>query len=196
MLNKKVVNKRLKSTKEYVDELQNKYSKLCVVRLDFGYKKPHSDTIVLGEANDDLNKMLNNRRCKPSIFKDQVGYICKKEYTKDKGMHIHAVFFYNGNKIKKDDYKAKQIGEYWQNEITQDKGTFHSCHRNKYEHNGIGMLEHNDREKRKNLDKAISYLCKEDYQELKKANKKDRAFTRGIVSKKKSTRGRPRKKTI
>lgn len=92
MSNNKTVNKRLESTKEYLDALQEKYSKLCVVRVDLGYKKPHSDSTVLDDANNDFNRMLNNRRGKPSVFKDQVGYMCLKEYTEDKGVHLQFLY--------------------------------------------------------------------------------------------------------
>jgi hypothetical protein len=102
MPNDKTVNKRVQSTKKYIDALQSKHSKLCVVRVDLGYKKPYSNDMVLDDANKDFNRMLNNRRSKPSVFKHQVGYMCLKEYTKDKGVHLHTIFLYDGNKVQKD----------------------------------------------------------------------------------------------
>jgi len=196
MLNKKTVNKRIESTKEYVDALQEKHSKLCVVRVDLGYKKPHSDSVVLDDANEDFNRMLNNRRSKPSIFKNQVGYMCKKEYTKDKGVHFHAVFLYDGQKVQKDAHIADKIGEYW-GDITKEKGSYYNCNRQKYKFKGVGMINHTDTEKREILDKhVISYLCKDDEQDLTpvKNNSKDRAFVRGTIPKNKSKVGRPRSK--
>ena len=192
--NKTNYNKRLASTKEYIDKLSEHYSKLNVVRVDLSYKKPYSDTITLEEANKDIKHMFNNKRSKPSIFKDQVGYVCKKEYTKDKGVHFHAYFFYNGQKVQKSTYKADQIGNYWKDNITKEKGSYHNCHRNEYKYNGIGMLVHNDEEKRKNLDKAISYSFKDEQSinSLKESNN-ERAFTRGIAPKSdKEKMGRPR----
>ena len=62
--------------------------------------------------------MLNNRRTKPSIFENMVGYIAKREYTEDKGPHIHTLFIYDGQKVSKDAFKGDQIGAYWKNEIT------------------------------------------------------------------------------
>ena len=192
-------NKRVDSTIKYIEALQEKHSKLNVIRVDLAYKKPYSADVTLDEATKDFNRMMNNRRSKPSIFKDQVGFICKKEYTKDKGVHLHGVFLYDGQKILKDSHKSDQIGEYWNNEITQGKGSYHNCNRkkNEYEKNGIGMLEHSDSEKRKNLDIALSYLCKDEQtiDELKTSNK-DRAFTRGTMPKSKGNMGRPRKKSV
>jgi hypothetical protein len=184
----------MESTKQYLDSLQEKYSKLNVVRVDLGYKKPHSKNITLDEVNEDFNHMLNNRRSKPSIFKDQVGYICKKEYTEDRGVHLHAVFLYDGQKVQKDSFKAEQIGEYWQ-QITDNKGSYHNCNRNKYEQSGIGMLDHRDSEKRNVLDdNVLSYLCKDeqDIEAVKDNSKVDRAFTRGTISGGKVKIGRPR----
>lgn len=198
MKKKHVENKRVESTKAYVDSLQDKYSKLNVIRLDLAYQKPHSNDITLDDANKHFNRMLNNRRSN-NIFVDNVGYLCKKEYTEDKGVHFHTVFFYNGQNIKNDVLKAKQIGEYWNDTITDEKGSYHNCNINADENygkkNAVGMLNHTDTERREKLDEAISYLCKEDKkQDLNpiKSNNKDRAFARGIMPKKKSNKGRPR----
>ena len=193
MLNSKNSNKRFDSTKKYIDKLQENNSKLNVVRVDLAYKKPYSDDVTLEEANKDLERMFNNRRSKPTIFENQIGYVCKKEYTKNKGIHFHAYFFYDGQKVQKSAFKADQIGKYWSKYITNEKGSYHNCHRNKYKNNGIGMLEHMDEEKRTNLDSAILYLCK-DEQDVSsiKTNKKNRAFTRGTLPKSKGNIRRPR----
>ncbi len=193
MTNKKNIHKRKESTKKYIDELSKDYSKLNMIRIDLGYKKPHSENITLEEANKDLDRMFNNMRSKPSIFKDKVGYVCKREYTEDKGVHFHTIIIFNGQKVQKDIYKGDQIGKYW-GQITDEKGTYHNCNRNTYKRSGIGMLDHKDSDKRKILDEdVISYLCKDeqDIEPIKK-NKKDRAFTRGTIPKSKGNIGRPR----
>jgi hypothetical protein len=197
MENTTKINKRVESTKKYVDALSANHSKLNIIRVDLAYTKDENKKVAvsLDEANDDFNRMMNNRRTKPSIFKDQVGYICKKEYTPDKGIHFHVLFLYDGQKVQKDKFKADQIGEYWNKEITKNKGTYHNCNRNKYKQSGIGMINHQDTEKRKILDEnVISYLCKDDHQDIEpiKTNKNNRAFIRGIVPKSKGKVGRPR----
>ena len=193
MANNKNSNKRLESTKQYIDALSKDYSKLNIVRVDLAYKKPHSDSMTLEEANKDLDRMFNNMRSKPSIFQDKIGYVCKREYTEGKGVHFHTIFIYDGQKVQKDSFKADQIGKYWE-QLTKEKGSFHNCHRNSYKRNGIGILEHRDSEKRKILDEdVISYLCKDDQAiDSVKKDKKDRAFTRGTIPKNKEKIGRPR----
>jgi hypothetical protein len=56
------------------------------------------------------------------------------------------------------------------------------------------MLEHTDKEKRENLDKAMMYLCKDEQQIDSLSNKKERSVARGTMPKPKSRAGRPRKK--
>jgi len=190
----KINKKQLESAKGYIDALQERSSKLNIVRVDLAYKKPYSDDISLEAVNKDIGHMLNNRRTKPSIFEHNVGYILKKEYTEDKGAHIHALFMFDGQKVQKDAYKADQVGKYWQETITKGQGSYFNCNREKYEKTGIGMLDHKDSEKRKILDEeVISYLCKNE-QDIApiKSNKRERAFVRGALPKKKSNKGRPR----
>jgi len=193
MINKTNSSKRLASTKEYIDKLQENNSKLNIVRVDLAYKKPHGNSITLEEANKDINRMFNNMRSKPTIFQDKIGYVCKREYTKKRGVHFHAIFIYDGQKVQKDAFKAQQIGEYWE-QLTKEKGSYHNCHHNKYSRNGIGIIDHKDSEKRKILDEyVISYLCKDEQDvEPIKENKKSRAFTRGTLPKSKRNMGRPR----
>lgn len=196
MANNKKVNKRIESTKKYMDEFQKENSKLNIIRLDLGYTKPYSSEVTFEEASNDLARMQNNMRSKPAVFKDKLGHIIKREYTEEKGIHFHAILIYDGQKVQNSTFKADQIGHYWENEITQGQGSYHNCHRNKYDRNGIGMLDHKDSDKRKILDEnVIAYLCKDDQTiDSVKSNQKDRAFTRGTIVKSKKKLGRPREK--
>ncbi|MFY9070750.1 inovirus-type Gp2 protein [Aliarcobacter butzleri] len=193
--NNKKTNRRLESTKKYIDDLSKKYSKLNVVRVDLGYTKEDSKSITFEDASKDLNKMLNNTRSKPTVFGEMVGYITKKELGEDKGVHIHVAIIYNGNIVREDITKAQQIGEYWKNNITKGKGVFHNCSKNEYKNKAVGIIDYKDEEKRKIFDeKVLTYLCKDEQSiDSLKTNIKDRAFTRGIAPKKKSNAGRPRK---
>ncbi|MCG3710939.1 inovirus Gp2 family protein [Aliarcobacter butzleri] len=192
--NNKKTNRRLESTKKYIDDLSKKYSKLNVVRVDLGYTKEDSKSITFEDASKDLNKMLNNTRSKPTVFGEMVGYITKKELGEEKGVHIHVAIIYNGNIVREDITKAQQIGEYWKNNITKGKGVFHNCSKNEYKNKAVGVIDYKDEEKRKIFDeKVLTYLCKDEQSiDSLKTNIKDRAFTRGIAPKKKSNAGRPR----
>jgi len=154
--------------------------------------------VSLEDANSDFNRMMNNRRSKPSVFKNNVGFICKKEDTSRRGVHFHTVFFYNGDRVMQDVHKAKQIGEYWSKEIRKGNGHYNNCNLNADEKYGknkaVGMLDYKDRDKRENLDRTIGYMCKDEQNiEDNTGSKKNRSIVRGTMPKKKSTKGRPRK---
>ena len=191
----KKTNQRLESTKKYIDDLSKNYSRLNMVRVDLGYKKEYEANLSLEEANKNFKTMLNNKRSKPTVFDGMVGYVAKKELGKDKGVHIHMLVIYDGQKVREDITKGTQIGEYWKDNITKGNGVFHNCNQNDYkDYKAVGIIEHNDENKRKILDeKVLKYLCKDEQSiDALKKNSNDRAFTRGIAPKSKSNAGRPR----
>jgi len=185
------VAKREASTLKYIDTLQDVNSKLCVIRLDLAYKKPYSNDISVDEANKDFKRMLNNSRSN-SIFDDMVGYVCKREYTQDKGVHFHTLFFYNGQKVKNDKHKGDELGQYWTERITEGRGSMYNCNRNTYKERGIGMLNYDDTKKREYLNKSLSYLCKDDENQAI-GESGVRELIRGTMPKGKIKSGRPRK---
>ena len=141
--------------------------------------------------------MLDNRRNNKTIFGNNLGYIVKKEVSNNGNLHLHALFLEDGNKVQKAAFKADQIGKYWNDSITNGKGCYENCNKNKYEKNGIGMVDYTDEEKINNLKKhAVSYFYKTDKQSIDeiKTNPKDRAIVRGTIPKPKSKAGRPRNK--
>ncbi|WP_374401533.1 inovirus-type Gp2 protein [Niveibacterium sp.] len=184
------------STTTYIDDLFDIYSKMQFIRLDLAYTKEYAKDASLEDINQDLTHLLNNRRTKPSLFGNMVGYVAKKEFTEDKGPHIHSLFIFDGQKVSKDAFKGDQIGEYWKNEITDGKGIYHNCNREKtkYAECALGMIDHTDDTKRTVLkEKAIAYLCKEEQSidPIRKSGN-ERSFARGISPRKKSNAGRPR----
>jgi hypothetical protein len=196
-MNKSRNSKRMvESTTKYLNDIFENTSKIQAIRVDLGYRKEKARDASLDDINKDLAHLLNNRRTKPSIFDNMIGYIAKREYTDDKGPHIHSFFFYDGHKIKKDAFKGDQIGNYWKDEITKGKGIFHNCNRDKgkYADSALGMIDHTDEAKRTALnEKAIGYLCKAEQSigPIKQSGH-ERSFTRGITPRRKSNAGRPR----
>ena len=160
---KKKDERRLDSTKQYIDALSEQHSRLNIVRVDLGYKKPHSENITLEDANKDLNRMFNNMRSKPTLFDSKIGFLIKREEGETKGPHAHITLLYNGQETQKGAYLVDEIGKYWNNDITQGRGSYHNCNRNKYKYKGVGMLNHADTEKREILDKYVaSYIYKDE----------------------------------
>lgn len=187
--------KRLESTAQYLDALQEKHSKILIVRVDLAYSE--KENVTLEQANKDFNRLLNNRRGKPKIFEHNIGYTEIVEHTQKKGVHFHTAFIFDGQKVNKDQIKGEQLGVHWRDNITKGKGIYYNCNRNDYgERHGIGMLDHKDAEKRKKADEALSYLCKDDedqnIQKIDTDDTKIKQFRRGRMPQNASKRGRPR----
>lgn len=90
-----------RSVNNYINSLHDQYSKILAIRVDLGYLKEHSEQALLSDIKKDVKKLLDNRRGKPSIFQDQVGYVVKYENAPDKGPHAHALFCTMANMCKK-----------------------------------------------------------------------------------------------
>ena len=157
--------KRLISAGEYIDELFEVSSKIQVLRIDFSYQYDVAGDVTAEDAKADLQHLLNNRRNKPSLFKNNIGYIWKLEWGPDKGYHFHLIFFYKGREVWKDAYWAGLIGEYWKDRITEGRGIYFNCNasKDKYHRLGIGMIDRKDLAKRKILlDDVVGYFTKTD----------------------------------
>ena len=185
-----------RSVNNYINSLHDQYSKILAIRVDLGYLKEHSEQALLSDIKKDVKKLLDNRRGKPSIFQDQVGYVVKYENAPEKGPHAHALFLYDGQHVQKDAYIGDQIGKYWSENITVGRGVHHNCNRDKdkYKDCGIGMINHADSHKRENLlNHVVPYMLKADQSiDDLRENGRERAITKGITPKPKSGAGRPR----
>lgn len=197
MLRESELNSRIMgSLINYCYELHKFYSKLLVVRVDLGYGKEYAKACSLVEIKRDIKHMLDNRRGNRSLFEHLVGYFMKYEFTEEKGPHAHALFFYDGQRVRKDEHYGDQIGHYWNEKITGGNGVFHNCNydKDRYKQCGIGMIDHSDIAKRKILiDRVISYMLKEEQSiDSIKQSSRDRAITKAVLPRHKSSAGRPR----
>lgn len=138
------------------------WSKLVVIRLDLGYESHLNANIE--DVQRDFKKFYTNARHN-RIFNHLGGYILKIEYGIKKKLHLYLILFFNGNKRegRSDVHLARQIGEYWVNVITQGQGWYWNCNdekEKKYRWVGIGLVKAKEMDKRKNLLRAVEYLCK------------------------------------
>lgn len=192
---KKLNKQNYDSAVKYVDDLFDRYSKLQVVRVDLSYKKEHANSVTVTEAKQDLQHLLNNRRCKPSIFADCVGHIWKLESTPDKGPHLHTAFFYDGSRVRKDAYMASMLGKYWEDPITGGRGLYFNCNAKQadYKNNGIGNICHTDEQKRSHLlNEVLPYLTKDEQSIDDVKSGSERCFGKGVAPKRKTKKGRTR----
>ena len=162
-------------------------SRIAVVRVDFSYREGKSSA---QRINSDLNKLRLNARSKPSIFKDQIGYIIKLEKGNNENYHAHALFTFRGHNVRNHKYKAEQLGKYWQEVITKGDGLYHNCNTKEYDKYCIGTIHRNDTEAINALkETVVGFLCK-DEQSTKNSDGSDKKAKekRYSVTKKKKIR--------
>ena len=159
-------------------------SRVAVIRLDLSYQDGKGSADRL---NSDLNKLRLNSRSKPSIFKDQIGYVIKLEKGDNDNYHAHALFTFRGHEVKNHKYKAEQLGKYWQEVITKGDGIYHNCNTKEYDKNCLGVIERSNVDDVEALkENVLGYLCK-DEQSIKNSDgsdKKAREFRCSITKKK------------
>ena len=160
-------------------------SRVAVIRLDLSYQDGKGSA---NRLNSDLNKLRLNARSKPSIFKNQIGYIIKLEKGDNDNYHAHALFTFRGHEVKNHKYKAEQIGKYWQEVITKGDGAYYNCNTKEYEKYNLDIIERSDEDATNALKKNVAgYLCK-DKQSIKNSDgsdKKIKEFRCSAVAKKK-----------
>ena len=192
----KGARKNTVSLRKYVDGLFQRYSRLLVLRVDLSYKREFRDSLSIDEILKHKDALLKNRR-KVALAATWVGYACRLEYAPETGFHFHLLVFKNGADFRSDVFHAGLILDEWQR-ITGDRGRGFNCNMKAkdggYRFCGIGVVNHDDKEKRQYLHKAVAYLTKSDLV-AKLTLEKRRTFFKGTLPKKVTARGRPRVKT-
>lgn len=182
------------SVYDYINRLFRLHAKLLVVRVDVHYGDEIKDTITIEEAIDDRDAYL---RAVKRRYRNLLGYVWKLEYGVARGYHYHMAFIFNGNKVQGDISLGRQLGEFWKS-LSREPRTYYNCNadRNKYEEwgaYGIGMVHHDDSEKRHLLlHNALSYLLKFDEALLAEMHERFRSVGKMEVPRRRGLGGRPR----
>lgn len=182
------------SVHDYINRLFRLHSKLLVVRVDVHYGDEIKDTMTIEEAIDDRDAYL---RAVKRRYRNLLGYVWKLEYGVSRGYHYHMAFIFNGNKVQGDISLGRQLGEFWKS-LSREPRTYYNCNadRDKYEEwgaYGIGMVHHDDSEKRHLLlHNALSYLLKFDEALLAEMHERFRSVGKMEVPRRRGPGGRPR----
>lgn len=150
---------------EYLDAVCELYSLITIVRVDFHYRSEVQARLRAERVFDDLEQLVTKHERHP-LFKHLIGYIYSVEQgdrNDGGGYHIHAAYFFNGNKMCRDVWKAKKLGELWE-DITHGQGYMYSCNHDKEQYGdecGIGRIRRSDRAIRRHVHKAVTYLVKD-----------------------------------
>jgi hypothetical protein len=163
---------------DYTDALISRYSRTLIIRVNLYYYQTVQLRLRVERVFEDLDRLIAEHGRNP-IFNHLLGYICAVEQGDDRGYHVHAAYFFNGNEVCRDIHKAQQIGDLWVR-ITQGKGYFDSCNQDKEEKYvkkeqeqqeqdnvelqrdlGIGMIFRSDQKIRPHVHYAMRYLVKD-----------------------------------
>lgn len=176
-------------SRELIDRLFQRYSRLLVLRIDFGMGA-NQDTRNIMTDFKEFKRRWNSTASLHAI----VGYIAKLQFAHDKGYHLHALIFMKGSESHKDVFLAQKLGELW-NEVTQDRGVYFNCNAEKYKDRGIGMIAHGNAVQRDMLKHIVlDYFFGERQQVLVKKNAKDRTLFLSHPPSSNVRTGRPRRK--
>ncbi|AVD88551.1 inovirus-type Gp2 protein [Pseudomonas sp. SWI44] len=150
---------------DYADALCELYSRITIVRVDFHYRSDAQVRLRVEHVFDDLDELITKHK-RNTIFDHLIGHIYSVEQGDRKdggGYHIHAAYFFNGNEVQGDVYKAIQLGALWE-DITHGQGYIYSCNHDKEQYGdgcGIGRILRSDRAIRRHVHKAVKYLVKD-----------------------------------
>lgn len=165
-INKKIISRNTAAKNNYsaincyIAKLKNYCPTATVIRIDFGYKERHSKFV--DEIDKDIDRFYTNKRHKPSLFKELVGYITKLEYSFRKGFYWRTFLFL---RCKIGISRIKEIGDYWVNVITKEKGIYYhvpNSNPQSFTLAAFNKLMDNYFFLEKDLLKAAKYLCEKE----------------------------------
>ncbi|WP_374411192.1 hypothetical protein [Hydrogenophaga sp.] len=172
-------------------------SRHLILFLTLSYKAEYRSNVTVEQIQDDLFRLLNNRRHN-ALLNGINAYCWKIEEGGKVGLHVHLVMAYKTTS-NRDINIADQIGQHWESVITNGIGQFNNenSHRGSHWRQELGMstgqINHNDEVQRNGLRKLLEYLAKADQYLKHKTTAKTRTFQLSQIPEK-SQRGRPRGK--
>jgi hypothetical protein len=150
---------------EYTDAVMSLYSRTTIIRLNLYYRSEAQARLRVEHVFDDMQQLVIAHKRNP-IFEHLIGYIYSVEQgdrNDGQGSHIHAAYFFNGNVVCRDVWKAIEIGGLWE-DITRGQGYMESCNHDKDRYGdkcGIGQIQRGDQAIRPHIHRAMTYLVKD-----------------------------------
>lgn len=150
-----------KSLINYVTNLKRAYRRLMVVRVDLYCKK---DFVSLNQISSYWQQLL--REVMRDYANSFAGYAVKFEYGVDRGVHLHVMFFFDGDEVRQDATIAKSIGIRWNSIVPNDIGSFFNgntdIHKQRMRHCAVGIIEDGNDEFFRGIKAIAKYVTKTD----------------------------------
>ncbi|MFM0642191.1 inovirus-type Gp2 protein [Paraburkholderia metrosideri] len=172
-------------------------SRWLVLSLTLRYKPKFRRWITPETVQEHRDRFFAARRFN-KLMSGIRNYVWAIEQGEDTGLHLHVILFYSAEH-NRDEFIAKQIGEYWEEVVTEGKGDYWNSNaewlKRSYEKRGhgigVGQINWNDTGKRQALRANLAYLAKAEQYLMIKGSERIRTFDMGQVPKKVKS-GRPR----
>lgn len=184
---------RAKTIAEYTADILRYYARTMVVRVDLSYLRKARTTLTIDDVYAHLDQLRDRINRGDPVFECLVGYAWAIEHGERDGYHLHCIFFFDGSKESRDEFKGFEIGDLWKYDITGGKGHYDNCnaHKERYTRLGIGMIHRENAEECFNAIEVAQYLTKDDGQHLRIKPYARRAFGTGQAPDITCKRGRP-----
>ena len=181
------------SARDLIYQLAGKHSRLLLLRIDL-YYKPYYQSLEANQHIHNFLRWIRGAKCKRGLLPAYLGFIIKRENGIVRGMHWHLMVICDGNLQHSGGYLSQMLGEEWARRTGQGAGSYYNCNsdREKYEYDGLGVLNLDDWQKMAGLRAALYYMSKQDCV-LKVSNDKVRNFWRSPIRRDDvQKKGRPR----
>jgi hypothetical protein len=111
---------------DYDQALRDQYSDLVCFRLDLGYRHEQQHEIDIETVHRHLNSFIRVAKMRTGYLEDLVGSFRVIVQCEQGGYHVHAVFYYERSKPKRNWHYCHQISENWLY-VTNLIGIFEDC---------------------------------------------------------------------
>lgn len=146
--------------------LKQHYSKLMLVRVDLHYAKDYAKHAEPERRVLDDWKTLRSAIAKRFVT-SQLGYFAKLEYGKDRSVHMHVLFLFNGRIVREDESIGRKICSIWVDEVTGGIGTAYNVNnpikKAAYKNCGIGVFKDLDGATIAGFQAVANYLTKPEF---------------------------------
>ena len=117
----------------YIDHLLEKYPKIFVLRIDFGYHlslsiKDENEFLKIGidQLNKDFTGLIK-KLGRQKEYPEFIGHLAKIEFGKDRGYAMHAILLLDGSQDISESDWISMLEDLWVNKVTLGKGTAYNC---------------------------------------------------------------------
>lgn len=136
------------------------HNKIFAVRMDFYVPEEYKDN--LDKINKSFNSMMINLMYQLDYYLD---FVCVREYSEKRGIHLHCLFLLNGNKVKDCIDLVHLVSQYWGKQFGTEEVLIHCSNLDKDKYpdkgEGLGLIEYWEYFKIEKLIQYCKYIIKD-----------------------------------